>query len=114
MKNTSISSYSLLSNSFILNNSVFHKYSVNSIWPIDRALSSDSIPGQSGPGSYDNEGVFLIPQTPNITETSSSYCLVSYQDTYWGGVYNPSRLGNVLFRFKLFKLFITGNDFILW
>ena len=30
------------------------------IWPIDRTLSGATIPGQSGPGSDDNEGVLHI------------------------------------------------------
>ena len=33
----------------------------SSIWPIDRALSGDANPGQSGPGSDVNEGVLRIP-----------------------------------------------------
>ena len=33
----------------------------SSIWPIDRTLSSATIPGQSGPGSDGNEGVLRIP-----------------------------------------------------
>ena len=34
--------------------------------------------GQSGPGSNGNEGVLHIPQSPNITGTSPSDCLVLY------------------------------------
>ena len=48
------------------------------IWPIDRALSGSSSPGQSGPGSDGNEGVLSILQSSSITGTSSSDCLVSY------------------------------------
>ena len=51
---------------------------------MDRALSGGTILGQSGPGSDDNEGVLRIPQSSSITGTSSD-CLVSYQDTPWGG-----------------------------
>ena len=36
------------------------------------------MPGQSGPGSDGNEGVFRIPQSPSITGISPSDCLVSY------------------------------------
>ena len=36
------------------------------------------MPGQSGPGSNDNEGVLHIPLSPSITGTSPSECLVSY------------------------------------
>ena len=43
-----------------------------------RALSGATIPGQSGPGSNGNERVHRIPQSPSITVTSLSDCLVSY------------------------------------
>ena len=42
------------------------------------ALSGATIPGQSGPGSNGNEGVFRIPQSSSITGTSPSDCLMSY------------------------------------
>ena len=32
-----------------------------SIWPLDRALSGATTPGESGPGNDGNEGVFRIP-----------------------------------------------------
>ena len=50
----------------------------SSIQPNDRALSSTTIPSQSGPGSNGNEEMLCIPQSSSITETSSSDCLVSY------------------------------------
>ena len=50
----------------------------SSIQPIDTAQSGATIPGQSGPGSNGNEGVFCIPQSLSITGTSPSDCLVSY------------------------------------
>ena len=50
----------------------------SSIQPIDRALSVATIPDQSGPESNGNEGELNIPQSPSITGTSSSNCLVSY------------------------------------
>ena len=40
-------------------------------------LSHATMTGQSGPGSNGNEGVLRIPQSPNITGTSPSDCLVS-------------------------------------
>ena len=43
-----------------------------SIWPIDRALTGATIPGQSGPGSNGNKGMLRIPQISSITETSAS------------------------------------------
>ena len=33
----------------------------SSIYPTDSALSDATIPGQSGPGSNDNEGVLRVP-----------------------------------------------------
>ena len=74
----------------------------------DRALSGATMPGQSGPGSNGDEGVLHIPQSPSITGTSPSDCLVSYQDIHWGGgglplcrgaisvSYSPSQLDNTL------------------
>ena len=39
-----------------------------SIWPIDRALSGATTPGQSGSGSDDKEGVLCIPQILALLE----------------------------------------------
>ena len=41
--------------------------------------------GQCGPGSNGNEGVLHIAQSPSITGTSPSGCLVSYIRTLIGG-----------------------------
>ena len=41
-------------------------------------LSSATTPGQSGPGSNGNEGVFHIHQSSSFTGTLPSDCLVSY------------------------------------
>ena len=100
VKNISISRYSVLIQTIQF---CISKQS-SSIQPIDRALSGATTPCQSGPGSNGNEGVLHIPQSPSITGTSPSDCLMSYQDTHWGvlplcrgavGVfYSPSRLGN--------------------
>ena len=49
-----------------------------SIWPIDRVLSGVTTPGQSWPGSEENEEVLRIPQSSSITGISPSDCLVSY------------------------------------
>ena len=73
---------------------------------IDRALSGATIPSQSGSGSNGNEGVLCIFQSPSITVTSPSDCLVSYPGHSLGWVlpicrgevgvfYCPSRLGNI-------------------
>ena len=43
------------------------------------------MPGQSGPGSNGNERVLCIPQSPSITGTSPSDCLVSYPGQSVGG-----------------------------
>ena len=91
VKNISISSYSVQSNSSNWNNSVLHKYVVSSIQPIDRALSGATILGQSGPGSNGNEGVLCIPQNSSITGTLPSVFLVSYLGhsfvcVLWGGL----------------------------
>ena len=48
-------------------------------------LSGATPPGQSGAGNYDNEGVFHIPESSNISETTPSDCLVSYPGHSWGG-----------------------------
>ena len=41
-------------------------------------LSGTNTPGQSGPMSDDNEGVFRILQSPKTTGISPSDCLMSY------------------------------------
>ena len=46
----------------------------SSIWPIDRALSSATILGQSEPRSDANEEVLCISQSSSIKGTSSSDC----------------------------------------
>ena len=53
------------------------KTEFSSIWPIDSAVSDATTPGQSGPGSDGNDGVFCITQSSSITGTSPSDCLVS-------------------------------------
>ena len=53
------------------------------------ALSGATIPGQSGPGSNNNEGVLCIPQSSSITGTSPSDCLVSYPGLSLGGGLTP-------------------------
>ena len=74
---------------------------------INKALSSATTPGPSGPGS---EGVLYIPQGSSITGTSPSDCFVSHPGhslvCVWGGVplcrgadgifYSPNQLGNFL------------------
>ena len=67
----------IVKNSSNSNYSVLHKYAVNSIETIDRALSGATIPDQSGPGSNGNEGVLRILQSSSITGTSPSDCLMS-------------------------------------
>ena len=88
---------------FKCKNSKLSKLQLSYIWLIDRTLSAATTPGQSGPGSNGNEGVFHIPQSSRNIGTSSSDCI---QDTRWGswvlphckdavGVfYSPNQLGN--------------------
>ena len=60
-------------------------------------LSSVTTPGQSEPGSDDNEGVLCIPQSSSITGTSPSDCLVSYPG-HWlagGGSYRSAEVQSV-------------------
>ena len=52
----------------------------SSIWLIDRTLLDATTPGQSGPGSNDNDGALRIPQSSSITGASPSDCFVSYPD----------------------------------
>ena len=51
----------------------------SSIWPMDRTLSDATTPGQSEPGSDNNDGVLHIPQSSSIIGASTSDCFVSYQ-----------------------------------
>ena len=57
----------------------------SSIWLIDRTLSGATTPGQCEPGSDGNKGVLRIPQISSNTGTLPSDCILSYQDTSWGG-----------------------------
>ena len=60
----------------------------SSIWSIERALSGATIPGQSGPGSDDNEGVLHIPQSSR-TGALPSDCLVFYPGHMLEGCLTP-------------------------
>ena len=114
----------------------------SSIQPVDRALSSATTPGQSGPGSDGNEGVLCIPQSSSIAGTSPSDCLVSYQGHSLlvvgvlslcreavGVFYSPSWLGKVaiseanasmkfcdvsFFQFSYFPCQVVIRSFALW
>ena len=68
----------------------------SSIQPIDRVLSGATTPGQSGPESNGNEEVLHIPQSPSITGTLPSDCLVSYPEhSLWGGSYASAEVQSV-------------------
>ena len=68
------------------------------ILSIDRALSGDSTPAQSGPGSDGNKRVLHIPHSSSITETSPSDCLVSYPGlSLWVGTYLSSEVQSVYY-----------------
>ena len=45
------------------------------IWPLDKTLSVDTTPGQSGPGSDGSDGVFRIPQSSRLFSVISGYPL---------------------------------------
>ena len=63
--------------------------------PKDRALSGATTPGQSRPGSDGNEGVHRIRQSPSITVTSPSDCLVSYPGHSLGESYPTAEMQSV-------------------
>ena len=68
----------------------------SSIRPIDRALSSATTPGQSGPGGNGNEEVLLIPQISSITGSFSLDYLVSYpRHMLVGGFYSSAEIQSV-------------------
>ena len=71
--------------------------SKSSIWPIDRTLSGDTIPGQRWPGIDDNEGVLCYSQSFNITGASLSDCLVSNpgHSSVGGGSYFSAEMQSV-------------------
>ena len=46
--------------------------------PLLGSVSGATTPDQSGPGSDGSKEVLHIPQSPSITGTSPSDCLVSY------------------------------------
>ena len=60
------------------------------IWPIDRALSQATSPGESGPRSDCNEGVLRISKSSCIAGASPSDCLVSYTGHSLGRSSYPS------------------------
>ena len=78
--------------------------------------------GQSGPGNDGNKGVPRISQSTSITRTSPSNCLVSYQDTRWGGSYpsavgvsySPSWLGKNFFERNKMNFFFRIFFYIVW
>ena len=67
----------------------------SSIWPIDQTLSGATTPGQSGPGSDDNEGVLIILQNSSIAGASLSVCLVSLSGHLWGEFYSYVKMQSV-------------------
>ena len=67
----------------------------SSIWPIDRTLSGATNPGQSGSGSYGNEGVLRIPKISSITGASPSDSLVSYPGHSLGESYLSAEMQSV-------------------
>ena len=74
----------------------------SSIWPIDRTISGDTTPKQSGPRSHGNEGVLCISQSSKIIGTSPLDCLVSYPGHLLeGGVLSSAEISLVyVFRWQ--------------
>ena len=64
----------------------------SSIQPINRTLSSDTTPGQSGPGINGNERVLRITESSSITGNSPSDCLVSYPGHSLEGSYPSAEI----------------------
>ena len=50
---------------------------------------------ESGPGSNGNERVLCIPQSPSITGTSPSDCLVLYPGHFLGGLTHSAEVQSV-------------------
>ena len=67
----------------------------SAIQPIDRTLSGATTLGQSGPGSNGSEEMLRIPQSPSITRTSPSDCLVSYLGHSLGRSYSSAEVQSV-------------------
>ena len=65
------------------------KMSNNSIWPIDRTLSSATTPGQSGPGSNGNEGVHHIPKNSRTGALPSDLFRVVFRTFIGDGGLTP-------------------------
>ena len=63
----------------------FKQFSLILFQPLDRTLSSATIPGQRGAWSDGNKRVLRIPQCYSITHTSKSDCFVSYPGYLWVG-----------------------------
>ena len=57
---------------------------MSTIWPIDKALSGATTPGQSELRSDGKEGVLRIPLSSSINGASPWDCFVSCQDTRCG------------------------------
>ena len=67
----------------------------SSIKTLDRTLSGASTPGQSGPGSDGNEGVFHIPQSSNITGASHQVVNVISRILIGRGSYTSAEMQSV-------------------
>ena len=63
-----------------------------SIWTTDNTLLSATTPGQSGPGSTGNEGVFYIPHILSFTGASPSDFLMSYPGHTLGESYPSAEM----------------------
>ena len=80
--------------------------------PGDRNLSGATTLGQSRPGSDGNEMVLYIPQSSNITATSSLDCLMSYSGySLREGSYPLQK--RVRFILQLLKTFLKTNESVI-
>ena len=95
----------------------------SSIWPIDRTLSTVTIPGQTGPRSDGNEGVLRIPQGSSFIEASPSDCFVSYPGHSLGCLTPQQRNSRYILQLQPTGPLIGGilplcrdtvNDFYSW
>ena len=48
---------------------LFAQFKCQTVWPIDRTLLGATTPGQSGPGSDDNEAYSAFPKAPALLES---------------------------------------------
>ena len=68
---------------------------LTSIWLIDRTLLGATTPYQSGPGSFDNEGVLYIPNAPALLKPHHQMVSYHIQDSCCGKSYPSAEMHSV-------------------